>query len=716
MKRYLWGLGLLGWIGGASAAGLYTPGFPLAGSYPNTYPPTGNETFPLDTNLPAGVDPQTEAMTLSQLAGYLSGGGATFGAAFPPTGAAIGAYNGGNMVYLGADASHNLQVNCVLGCSASSGTFNNNSDAVATSATNGQAAAWLYAFNGTTWDRLRDDGGKNLYVNLATALPVGGNVIGGVTQSGAWNIASITGSQTLPTGASTSALQSATQGTVGAGAAATASTLAGGIYNSSPITLTNGQGAALQTDANGYLKINVSAGGGAGGTSSTFGAAFPSLGTAIGGYNGSNMVYLAADSSHNLQVNCAVGCSSSGGSSLADEGTFTQGTTSFTVVGGFYSASPVALTSGQGGAVQLTSDRQMYVNLGKVAGTTTSVGAGVATGGGVQRVVEAQDTTTIAGSAPGTAGTPSTNVVSVQGVASGTALGVTLSGTNNINAITGSQVLPTGASTSALQSAVQGPVGPGTAASNSLLMGGIYNSSPPSVTTGQQVALQTDSSGNVKISCQSGCSGSGGTAAADESTFTQGTTSLTPIGGAYFTSVTNLTAGQTGVAQMTTDRMLYVNLGKVGGTSTLTGAGAVGTGAQRMAVAQDTTTVAGSSPGTAGSASSNVVTVQGISSMTPITTALATGTTTAAAVTITTGNTFQSALASSGTRKGCLVQYTGTGTGYVFFGATVSATKATSLQLAPGASASCNISGLILTDNIAVTSATTSDTFVVNSQ
>ena len=421
--------------GSAWAGGLYTPGFPLAGQYPNTSPPTGNETIPLDTNLPEGVEPQTEAMTLNQLASFLGGGGgSTFGQTFPTTGTAIGAYNGGNMVYVAADSSHNLDVNCVAGCSAGTGTFANNSDAVATSSTNGQAAAWLYAFNGSTWDRLRDDGGKNLYVNLATALPAGGNTIGAVSQAGSWTIASIT-AQALPTGASTSALQSATQGTVGAGTAASASTLVGGIYNSSPITLGSGQGAALQTDANGYLKINLAAGGGSGGTASSFGAAFPGLGTAMGAYNGANMVYVAADSSHNLQVNCTVGCSSSGGSSLADEGTFTQGTTSFTVMGGFYNSAPASLSSGQGGAVQLTADRQMYVNLGKVLGTATAVGAG-ATNAGTQRVDVAQDTSTIAGAAPGSAGSPSVSVVSVQGVASGTALPVVLSGTNNINAIT----------------------------------------------------------------------------------------------------------------------------------------------------------------------------------------------------------------------------------------------------------------------------------------
>lgn len=62
----------------------------------------------------------------------------------------------------------------------------------------------------------------------------------------------------------------------------------------------------------------------------------------------------------------------------------------------------------------------VQANTKQVNGVATLAGAG-ATGTGSQRVTAAQDTTTIAGSAPGVAGTPSANVVSIQGVAGGTA-------------------------------------------------------------------------------------------------------------------------------------------------------------------------------------------------------------------------------------------------------------------------------------------------------
>lgn len=108
------------------------------------------------------------------------------------------------------------------------------------------------------------------------------------------------------------------------------SVLDGGQFNTSPATLSNGQTSILQLDANGNLKVNVSAGGGSGGTSSTFGAAFPGTGTAIGVKNGTNMVNLAADASSNLLVNCSVGCTS-GAVSNATSGVATSSTNLGTV-------------------------------------------------------------------------------------------------------------------------------------------------------------------------------------------------------------------------------------------------------------------------------------------------------------------------------------------------------------------------------------------------
>lgn len=61
-------------------------------------------------------------------------------------------------------------------------------------------------------------------------------------------------------------------------------------YNTVLPTCVNGSGCWLQTDLNGNLKIAIASGGGSGGTASTFGAAFPATGTAVGFTDGTNMV------------------------------------------------------------------------------------------------------------------------------------------------------------------------------------------------------------------------------------------------------------------------------------------------------------------------------------------------------------------------------------------------------------------------------------------
>lgn len=93
-------------------------------------------------------------------------------------------------------------------------------------------------------------------------------------------------------------------------------------------------------------------------------------------------------------------------------------------------------------------------------------------------------------------------------------------------------------------------------------------------------------------------------------------------------------------------------------------------------------------------------------------------TTTTSNGTIATGNTFQSVLAASSTRRGCLLQNTSSHTMYVFAGPNASATTAKSIQLAPGAYLNCPPigGGTVIGDNISVTTSTAGDTYVIWSQ
>lgn len=89
-------------------------------------------------------------------------------------------------------------------------------------------------------------------------------------------------------------------------------------------------------------------------------------------------------------------------------------------------------------------------------------------------------------------------------------------------------------------------------------------------------------------------------------------------------------------------------------------------------------------------------------------------TSTSVSGTITTGNTFQSIMAADLNRTGCVIQNTSTHTMYVYFGATASATTSNSLQVSAGGFIYCSAGNtpVALTDNVAITTSTTGDTFV----
>lgn len=106
-----------------------------------------------------------------------------------------------------------------------------------------------------------------------------------------------------------------------------------------------------------------------------------------------------------------------------------------------------------------------------------------------------------------------------------------------------------------------------TAPANSLLVGAEFNTTPTTIASGNASPLQLDNAGNLLVNIRAG-GGSGGTALADEAAFTEGTTSITPIGGVYKTSQTALTTGQAGAVALTSAREMLTE-GKVwDGTNT----------------------------------------------------------------------------------------------------------------------------------------------------
>lgn len=146
-------------------------------------------------------------------------------------------YNGTTWDRLQVDASKFLKINCVTGCSAGSGTGANNADAVASVGTGlGSNVSYNFGYNGTTWDRLQVDGSKNLKVIVGSGsttavtgtvavtksgtwdITNAGTFATQASQAGTWNITNVSGTVSLPTGASTAAKQPAL-GTAGSASA-----------------------------------------------------------------------------------------------------------------------------------------------------------------------------------------------------------------------------------------------------------------------------------------------------------------------------------------------------------------------------------------------------------------------------------------------------------------------------------------------------------------
>jgi hypothetical protein len=237
-------------------------------------------------------------------------------------------------------------------------------------------------------------------------------------------------------------------GTVAAGTAGTQSSLVGGVFNTALPTLTTGQQVALQLDSSGRLIIAP--------TTQGLLAEDHNYGTV-----GANTLRTAS------QIGNATGA--------AD---FAAGNSSAQTLRVVIATNQAVLTI-QGDSASGAAKAGNPVQIGGVFNTTQPT---VTTG----ETVEAQST------------------------ARGALIVATGVDAFNIDNITGTVSLPTGASTSANQATEitslqlidnivgSGP-GAGTAGTGSALMGGVFNTALPTLTNGQQAAIQLDSSGRLII-------------------------------------------------------------------------------------------------------------------------------------------------------------------------------------------------------------------------
>ena len=196
-------------------------------------------------------------------------------------------------------------------------------------------------------------------------------------------------------------------GPVAPGTAASKSMLGGLVYTSAGVVLTTGQQSALQGDAAGNLRVNLV-------------TSIPAGANNIGSVNQGTSPWITSD--------------------LAD-GSVAPGTagTKSLLAGMVYTSAGVVMTNGQQAALQSDAAGNLRVNL------ETPIPAG----------------------------------------------------TNNIGSVN------QGTSPWITSDQADGPVAPGTAATKSMLGGGVFNSTPPVLTTGQQAALQLDAGGNLKVTVSS---------------------------------------------------------------------------------------------------------------------------------------------------------------------------------------------------------------------
>lgn len=363
-------------------------------------------------------------------------------------------------------------------------------------------------------------------------------------------------------------------------------------------TLVDASGNAVATSGNPFF-VSPGAGaswnvvctsgcsGGSGGTSSNFGSAFPTPGTAIGVSNGTNMVALTlgqqlAASSLPIVLTAAqlttltppaaiTNFANETGGNLAS---IASSTGRIPTQGQALAAAslPVVLTAAQITTLTPPAAITNFSNEtgGNLAQIVTDFGAPGATActtdtascnqnQQLQRL--AQRLTTI----NTTLGTP----FQAGGSIGNTTFASTQSGTWNITNISGTISLPTLAATSTKQS---------DGSQKSQIVDGAGN-------------VIGSTSNNLNVQCAN-CSGSG-VSAADAASFTAGTSLFAPVGG-QFTSggATSCVTGHECTAGMTADRALFINLADIAGTATATGNGVSGAGVQRVNIASDNTAFA----------------------------------------------------------------------------------------------------------------------------
>lgn len=302
-----------------------------------------------------------------------------------------------------------------------------------------------------------------------------------------------------------------------------------------------------------------SGGGGGGGTSSNFATTFPSAGTAFGAEYLSGSETVANSQMYPLLVDSSgylkVNVVAGGIGSNASVGT--TGTTipgSATYLGGLNGGNLVGVAVNSSGDLTVVGNGTFAAQLTGATNNINNVSGTVSLPTGA--ATSANQEVTVAG-------VSATSAQGVQGVTGGIALPI--SGTVTANA--GTNLNTSALATDTHLTQMQAALSAGTAPSDGIPVLQQYNAGGVTPSTGQTVALQSDASGFLEVNIKAGA-GSGGTALADNGAWTVGTTNFTPSGCEYTSGgATAVTTAHAGTVACTTSRAFFTDKTSVGGTA-----------------------------------------------------------------------------------------------------------------------------------------------------
>lgn len=285
----------------------------------------------------------------------------------------------------------------------------------------------------------------------------------------------------------------------------TTATLAGGVYNASTPAPNDGQAMALQVDNEGNLLVNIAVGGGGGTVTSKIedsnGNPLLSNGAGALKVDGSLVTQpvsgtVAVSNFPTTQpVSGTVAVSNFpttqpvSGSVSVSNFPATQPVSGTVAVSNFPATQPVSAVS-----LPLPSNAAQETggNLATLAGTVTAAKVGVTVSN--FPTTQAVSGTVTLGAGSAVIGHVITDTGSTTAV---TSLPALVAGTALIGKVGIDQTTP--GTTNGVQDIADGPVTAGTAATKSMLTGGVYTSTPPAITNSQQIASQLDTAGSNYI-------------------------------------------------------------------------------------------------------------------------------------------------------------------------------------------------------------------------